>query len=50
MKEILLPTRDRNAIYAYLTAAYGLVAWSAAEGHETDRVSQRYSVAGVGSV
>jgi hypothetical protein len=30
-------TRDRNAIYAYLEAVYGLVAWWAAEGREIDR-------------
>jgi hypothetical protein len=30
-------TRDRNAIYAYLTAVYGLVAWWTAEGREIDR-------------
>jgi len=30
-------SRDRNAIYAYLTAVYGLVAWWAADGRETDR-------------
>jgi hypothetical protein len=30
-------SRDRNAIYAYLTAVYSLVAWWAAEGRETDR-------------
>jgi hypothetical protein len=30
-------TRDRNAIYAYLTAVYGLVAVWAAEGREIDR-------------
>jgi hypothetical protein len=29
--------RDRNAIYAYLTAVFGLVAWWAAEGREIDR-------------
>jgi hypothetical protein len=29
--------RDRNAIYGYLNAAYGLVAWWAAEGREIDR-------------
>jgi hypothetical protein len=29
--------RDRNAIYAYLTAVYGLVAWWAAEGRDLDR-------------
>jgi hypothetical protein len=30
-------SRDRNAIYAYLTAVYDLVAWWAAEGRGTDR-------------
>jgi hypothetical protein len=30
-------SRDRNAIYSYLTAVYGLVAWWAAEGREIDR-------------
>jgi hypothetical protein len=30
-------TRDRNAIYTYLTAVYALVAWWAAEGREADR-------------
>jgi hypothetical protein len=30
-------SRDRNAIYRYLNAVYGLVAWWAAEGRETDR-------------
>ena len=30
-------TRDRNAIYGYLTAVYGLVAWWTAEGQEIDR-------------
>jgi hypothetical protein len=29
--------RDRNAIYAYLSAVYGLVAWWTAEGREVDR-------------
>jgi len=29
--------RDRNAIYAYLSAVYGLVAWWAAEGRDLDR-------------
>jgi hypothetical protein len=33
-------TRDRNAIYGYLTAVYGLVAWWAAESRDTDRVRQ----------
>jgi hypothetical protein len=31
-------SRDRSAIYAYLTAVYGLVAWWTAEGREIDRV------------
>jgi hypothetical protein len=30
-------SRDRNAIYAYLNAVYGLVAWWTAEGREADR-------------
>jgi hypothetical protein len=30
-------TRDRNAIYAYLSAVYGLVEWWTVEGHEADR-------------
>jgi hypothetical protein len=30
-------TRDRNAIYGYLNAVYGLVAWWTAEGQEIDR-------------
>jgi hypothetical protein len=30
-------SRDRNAIYAYLSAVYGLVAWWTAEGREVDR-------------
>jgi hypothetical protein len=29
--------RDRNAIYAYLAAVYGLVSWWTAEGREIDR-------------
>jgi len=29
--------RDRNAIYGYLNAVYGLVAWWTAEGREIDR-------------
>jgi hypothetical protein len=29
--------RNRNAIYAYLSAVYDLVAWWRAEGRETDR-------------
>jgi hypothetical protein len=30
-------TRDRNAIYGYLTAVYGLVAWWRAEARDLDR-------------
>jgi hypothetical protein len=30
-------SRDRNAIYAYLSAVYDLVAWWTAEGREIDR-------------
>jgi hypothetical protein len=30
-------SRDRNAIYGYLTAVYGLVAWWSAKGREVDR-------------
>jgi hypothetical protein len=30
-------SRDRNAIYGYLTAVYELVAWWTAEGREIDR-------------
>jgi hypothetical protein len=30
-------SRDRGAIYSYLTAVYGLVVWWSAEGRETDR-------------
>jgi hypothetical protein len=42
-------SRDRKAIYAYLSAVYGLVAWWTAEGREVDRVrralrSQRLEV------
>jgi hypothetical protein len=29
--------RNRNAIYAYLSAVYGLVAWWASDGQEIDR-------------
>jgi hypothetical protein len=32
--------RDRNAIYGYLSAVYGLVAWWTAEGQEIDRARQ----------
>ena len=30
-------SRDRNAIYGYLNAVYGLVVWWTAEGREIDR-------------
>jgi hypothetical protein len=30
-------SRDRNAIYGYLTAVYDLVAWWTAEGRDVDR-------------
>jgi hypothetical protein len=30
-------SRDRNAIYGYLSAVYGLVTWWGAEGQETER-------------
>jgi hypothetical protein len=30
-------SRDRDAIYGYLSAVYGLVAWWSAEGREIDR-------------
>jgi hypothetical protein len=30
-------TRDRDAIYAYLTAVYGLVSWWTAESRKIDR-------------
>jgi hypothetical protein len=30
-------SRDRNAIYRYLTAVYGLMVWWTAEGREIDR-------------
>ena len=30
-------SRDRNAIYTYLSAVYGLIAWWTAEGREIDR-------------
>jgi hypothetical protein len=30
-------TRDRNAIYAYLSAVYDLVAWWTAEGRQSDQ-------------
>jgi hypothetical protein len=36
-RSIFQATRDRNAIYAYLTAEYDLVSWWTAEGREIDR-------------
>jgi hypothetical protein len=44
-------SRDRNAIYGYLTAVYDLVAWWAAESQEINRArralrSQRLEVSG----
>jgi hypothetical protein len=33
-------SRDRNAIYGYLTAVYDLVAWWTAEGREVERARQ----------
>ena len=33
-------SRDRNAIYRYLTAVYGLMVWWTAEGREIDRARQ----------
>jgi hypothetical protein len=33
-------SRDRNAIYGYLNAVYGLVAWWTADGRECDRARQ----------
>jgi hypothetical protein len=35
--EDLQASRDRNAIYGYLTAVYALVIWWTAEGREIDR-------------
>ena len=43
-------TRDRNAIYGYLTAVYGLVAWWTAEGREIDRARRALRSAAVGSI
>jgi hypothetical protein len=44
-------SRDRNAIYGYLSAVYGLVAWWTAEGRDADRARralrlQRLEVSG----
>jgi len=35
--------RDRNAIYTYLTAVYGLVAWWTAEGRDLERARRALS-------
>ena len=40
-------SRDRDAIYAYLSAVYGLVAWWAAEGREVDRSCRALGLRGV---
>jgi hypothetical protein len=37
-------SRDRDAIYGYLTAVYGLVAWWTAEGREVDRAHRALRV------
>jgi hypothetical protein len=37
-------SRDRSAIYGYLTAVYDLVAWWAAEGREIDRARRALRV------
>jgi len=39
-------SRDRDAIYGYLTAVYGLVAVWTAEGREVDRVAGPYACSG----
>ena len=43
-------SRDRNAIYGYLTAVYGLVAWWAADGRDVDRASPGAAFAATGSL
>jgi hypothetical protein len=37
-------SRDRNAIYEFLSAVYGLVAWWTAEGREIERVRRALSL------
>jgi hypothetical protein len=39
--------RDRKAIYGYLTAVYGLVAWWSAEGREADRARRALRLKGL---
>jgi hypothetical protein len=43
-------SRDRNAIYGYLSAVYGLVAWWTAEGREIDRARRALRLKSVGGV
>jgi hypothetical protein len=40
-------SRDRNAIYGYLTAVYALVSWWAAEGQEIDRARRALRLSGL---
>jgi hypothetical protein len=40
-------TRDRDAIYAYLNAVYGLVAWWTTEGREVDRARRALRLSGL---
>jgi hypothetical protein len=40
-------SRDRNAIYGYLNAVYGLVAWWMAEGREIDRARRALRLVGL---
>jgi hypothetical protein len=42
--EAVQSSRDRNAIYGYLTAVYGLVVWWAAEGRDLDRARRALSL------
>jgi hypothetical protein len=37
-------SRDRNAIYSYLSVVYGLLAWWTAEGREIDRARRALSL------
>jgi hypothetical protein len=39
--------RGRNAIYGYLSAMYGLVAWWAAEGRDLDRARRALRLQGL---
>jgi hypothetical protein len=40
-------SRDRNTIYGYLSAVYGLVAWWAAEGRDLDRARRAVRLRGL---